>query len=104
VAKKTLTEELGLDRKRPLPPKYQPKLVVRISDDRTKQVVEFQVPLPLDGLVPGAYDECAAKLRAVLERLGILPAPAKPQATEPLHGEAEESQVPQEDTAHEKSA
>jgi hypothetical protein len=73
-----LEEELGLKRPGPLPPKFQPKLSIRVSCGRTKQVAEFAIDVPIEGFDETALSRADEKLSDIFRRIGILPAkPAK---------------------------
>lgn len=73
MSKKTLAESLGLGEKRgPLPPKYQPKIRVRVTNDRTRQVSEFDLEIPLEGFLPDLFP-LTQKMRVALEMQGLLP-------------------------------
>lgn len=98
MAKKTLAETLGLNEKRgPLPPKYVPKLRIRVTNDRTKQVSEFDVDLPIDGFIADIYPTFQ-KLRAVLETHGLMP---KVLTAETANGQEKES--PEENSSAQAS-
>lgn len=49
---KTLREVLGIASKSgPLPPKFLPKLKVRVGNDRNRQIAEINWDLPLEGFI-----------------------------------------------------
>jgi hypothetical protein len=80
-----------LDRPVKLPPRYEPKVTVRITDDRTKAVVEFGVAVPRDGLAPEVLEKVMTSLLPIFRRLGYLEpsclTPAKPPLEETSHAE-----------------
>lgn len=65
-------------------PKYQPKVTVRVSCGRTKQVAEFGVELPLSGESETAVEAVIEKLSDILRRMGIL---APTTLSEPDHAQ-----------------
>jgi hypothetical protein len=55
------------------PPQFVPKVVVRVQCPRTKQTFEFSEGVAIEGHSPESFDETVRKLRAVFEKIGILP-------------------------------
>lgn len=94
-----LAKALGLERPSgPLPPKFQPKISIRISCGRSKQILEFAVDIPKDGNCDVARAMAHEKLDDILQRLGIL-ASSKPL----LEPENAERNLPAEEEPQEKS-
>jgi hypothetical protein len=72
---KNLAAELGLKKSMPLPAKYQPKVTVRVTCGRTKQVGEFTVELPIEGQNEEVLLAASEKLRDLFAVLGIYGTP-----------------------------
>lgn len=70
---KSLRTELGMTPNGPLPRKFKPAVTVRVSCNRTKQMAEFTVELPLEGPIDEAgFAELYERLGDILCRLGIV--------------------------------
>jgi hypothetical protein len=78
-----LKDVLKADRPTKLPPKFEPKLTFRLTCQRTNQVVELSVAVPVEGLAPEVWDDARGKIEAQLRRLGYLEGLKVDQETEP---------------------
>jgi hypothetical protein len=67
-----LGKALGLERPSGPPPKYQPKISIRVACGRSKQIREVSVDIPIEGESYTASANAHEKLDDILERLGIL--------------------------------
>lgn len=66
----------------PIPPKFTPRLQVRVTDGRSKRVAEFSFDVPLEGHLIDIFP-LFRKLRAVLETFGLMPVEVtKPVSTD----------------------
>lgn len=103
-----MLEKLGLKHPTgPLPPKYQPKVTVRISCGRSKQVVEFSVDIPIEGASQKSFFDCEHKLRDIFEKLGILAGETKLEvrdAVGSLQEKEEKSEADDQSRSKEKKA
>jgi len=53
------------------PPEFKPKLSFRVTCNRSKQEIQFDIPTPMQGTEDGLVELVQEKVLVVLKRLGL---------------------------------
>lgn len=61
-----------LDRPAKVGPKWEPKVSIRVTDERTTQVLEYAIPVPKEGASPESFEKAMTSLMTVFRKLGYL--------------------------------